>query len=228
MISPLSAAPTETAGMSRTCVQCYPPVNRELRPLRARDCRAAAFLLARAFRDNPASLALIDAHNAERREQILRRVFRGFIEATLRYGEATLAVTGSAPVGVSLVFRPGQYPYSAAAKLWLSYGPLSSGPRIAYRYALADAYLSRWHPPGAQYYLFVLGVDPAAQGRGHGGALLDGLNALADRDGLPCYLEADREDNVRLYERYGYRVTREGIVRRAQDLKIWTMTRPAA
>jgi hypothetical protein len=32
---------------------------------------------------------------------------------------------------------------------------------------------------------------------------------LCDRDGVPAYLEASKEDNVPFYARHGFRVTRE-------------------
>jgi ribosomal protein S18 acetylase RimI-like enzyme len=202
--------------------------DRELRQLRHDESREAARLLARAFRDNPSSLALIHRRDAERRHRVLGRVFRGLVEATLRYGQVTAVSAEERLVGVSLVFAPDQYPYPPRAKAWMSVGPLSSGPLIAFRYGLVDAYLRRWHPNGPHHYLFVVGVDPDEQGRGHGGVLLGNLSDRADRDGLPCYLEADREDNVRLYERYGYRITKEAIARRLDNLRFWTMTRPVS
>jgi len=44
------------------------------------------------------------------------------------------------------------------------------------------------------------GVDPAFQGRGHGGRLLRHLLARLDAAGTPCYLDTLDEQNVGLYE----------------------------
>lgn len=64
------------------------------------------------------------------------------------------------------------------------------------------------HPPQPpHWYLQTLGA--ALPGRGVGGALLrDGL-ARADAQGVPAYLESSAPGNVPVYERYGFRPTRE-------------------
>jgi ribosomal protein S18 acetylase RimI-like enzyme len=65
------------------------------------------------------------------------------------------------------------------------------------------------HPHEPHWYLNFLGVRPASQGLGIGSALLTEVLAIADRDGVPAYLEATSPDNRRLYERHGFRVTGE-------------------
>ena len=60
------------------------------------------------------------------------------------------------------------------------------------------------------WYLDMLGVDPRAQGRGYGTALLAiGLDA-ARRDGVPAFLETSSEDNVGFYEHHGFAVVGDG------------------
>lgn len=76
------------------------------------------------------------------------------------------------------------------------------------------------------WYLWALGVEPARQGQGIGGALLDAVHRLADADGLPCYLETETEDNVRFYGKRGYQVVFEGEI---VGLRLWSLLRePAA
>ena len=65
--------------------------------------------------------------------------------------------------------------------------------------------LGRAHPTEPHWYLPLIGVDPAYQGRGLGSALLRLALERCDREGMPAYLEATCEDNVRLYERHGFR-----------------------
>jgi ribosomal protein S18 acetylase RimI-like enzyme len=60
------------------------------------------------------------------------------------------------------------------------------------------------HPTEPHWYLNFIGVDPAYQGRGLGGALLNHALAVVDQDGLPAYLEATTLNNRRLYERHGF------------------------
>jgi GNAT superfamily N-acetyltransferase len=64
--------------------------------------------------------------------------------------------------------------------------------------------MSNYHPAGAHWYLPLIGVDPAHQGKGHGGALLTYALQRCDRDGLPAYLESTNPRNVPLYERHGF------------------------
>jgi ribosomal protein S18 acetylase RimI-like enzyme len=50
----------------------------------------------------------------------------------------------------------------------------------------------------------MIGVDPHAQGRGLGGALLRHAVARSDRDGVLAYLESSIPRNIPLYERHGF------------------------
>ncbi len=187
----------------------------------------AARVLARAFRDNPSSRAFLPGQDAEERVRSLWRVFRGLIEATRRHGAVHVVEGDDEIAGASLSFSPGRYPPPARAFGFLAYGPVMAGPRAALRYALADAWMRRHHLHEPHHYLFVLGVDPARQGRGVGGALLRRLSSSADHDRVPCYLETDTEDNVRLYRHHGYAVTRDETTRLLGNLRFWTMQRAA-
>jgi len=46
-----------------------------------------------------------------------------------------------------------------------------------------------------------------------------------ERDRAPCYLDADRESNVRSYERHGYAVQRQEVLL-VLDTRIWFRRRP--
>jgi ribosomal protein S18 acetylase RimI-like enzyme len=63
-----------------------------------------------------------------------------------------------------------------------------------------------FHPHEPHWYLSMLGVDPACQGRGYGSALLKAGLARCDADGLPAYLESSNPKNIPLYERFGFEV----------------------
>jgi ribosomal protein S18 acetylase RimI-like enzyme len=81
------------------------------------------------------------------------------------------------------------------------------------------------HLEAPHWYLPFIGVDPLAQGRGHGGQLLDVGASRCDADGLPAYLEASSPRNRALYERHGYQVL--GEIRSADSPPLWPMVRPA-
>ena len=64
--------------------------------------------------------------------------------------------------------------------------------------------MARYHPQEPHWHLPLIGVDPSAQGRGYGSALLAQMVARCDRDRKPAYLEATSPRNVPLYKRHGF------------------------
>ena len=60
------------------------------------------------------------------------------------------------------------------------------------------------HPTDPHWYLPLIGVDPAHQGRGHGGTLMAYALSQCDRDRAPAYLESTNPRNVSLYQRHGF------------------------
>ncbi len=73
-------------------------------------------------------------------------------------------------------------------------------------------------------YISILGVDFDKQGQGFGGQLLKGLiNISSDRD-LPLYLETETEENVRFYEKFGFKVIKK-INLPIVDHPMWEMLR---
>ncbi|WP_406180067.1 GNAT family N-acetyltransferase [Streptomyces sp. NBC_01006] len=64
-------------------------------------------------------------------------------------------------------------------------------------------------PQEPHWYLAVVGADPAAQGQGHGAALLRSGLAKADAARLPVYLESSKPSNLPFYEHFGFTVLGE-------------------
>ncbi len=58
------------------------------------------------------------------------------------------------------------------------------------------------------WVLDVLGVAPAFQRRGFGGALLEHVFRLADAGGHPCYVITHNVKNIAFYEGHGFRLIR--------------------
>jgi GNAT superfamily N-acetyltransferase len=83
--------------------------------------------------------------------------------------------------------------------------------------------MARFHPAGELWFLPLIGVDPVAQGRGLGSALLRHGLAACDRDGLPAYLEATSPRNRTLYERHGFRVVE--VIQAGSSPPMWAMLR---
>ncbi|MFK8844025.1 GNAT family N-acetyltransferase [Streptomyces sp. Ac-502] len=79
-------------------------------------------------------------------------------------------------------------------------------------------------PQEPHWYLAVIGADPAAQGQGHGAALLRSGLAQADAAGLPVYLESSKPSNVPVYEHFGF-VVREEVQLPGGGPALWAMRR---
>jgi ribosomal protein S18 acetylase RimI-like enzyme len=69
--------------------------------------------------------------------------------------------------------------------------------------------MGTYHPDEPLWYLPLIGVDPAHQGRGLGTALLQHALQRVDEERLPAYLESSNPVNIPLYVRHGFEVIGE-------------------
>jgi len=69
--------------------------------------------------------------------------------------------------------------------------------------------MEEWRPNETHWYLPFIGVDPNAQNKGIGHALMTYAVPQCDRDGLLAYLESTNPRNISLYERHGFEVMGE-------------------
>ena len=72
------------------------------------------------------------------------------------------------------------------------------------RFNALDELFDKHHPHDPHWHLAFLAVHPDQQAHGLGGVLMRRTHDELDRNGVPAYLEATNENNVRLYRRYGY------------------------
>jgi GNAT superfamily N-acetyltransferase len=110
--------------------------------------------------------------------------------------------------------------YSAVA-LWLPPGTEADGDAIVAvltetvgRERHEDTFsvlglMDEAHPRFPHWYLPWLGVDPAVQGRGLGGELIERCLEIVDEDHLPAYLETPSPRTIPFYKRYGFEITGE-------------------
>jgi GNAT superfamily N-acetyltransferase len=168
----------------------------------------AVHVLAAAFVDDPLARWLLPGNLAT------DVVFGPLVEASAAHGELAVSPDGT------------------GAAVWL---PRGAEPPVGDRQPIPDA-LDRLrtfleltearHPAGtAHLYLVLLGVVPAARGRGLGAALLRERLARADADGLPAYLEATSLRSRSLYERHGFRDAGDPI-QLPDGPSLWPMWRP--
>lgn len=64
--------------------------------------------------------------------------------------------------------------------------------------------MGEYHPAEPIWYLPLIAVDPAHQGRGLGSALMKHALAICDETQNPAYLESSNPNNMSLYERHGF------------------------
>jgi ribosomal protein S18 acetylase RimI-like enzyme len=160
----------------------------------------AAEILGRAFVRDPVVTAFFGGESVETSR--LARYFE--LECRLAfagYGEVWL---DDEELGAAIWRRPGGYPEPLSVALRLLPRYLRLFPRQFFRASRGMTRLARVHPREPHWYLFAVGVVPAATGQGRGTALLAPVLARCDAERLPAYLEASTEDNARLYERLGF------------------------
>lgn len=178
---------------------------------RGRDLDDAAMVAARAFHHDPFFEYLEPRGVA--RGRALSLFWRAAIAGTSHEAQITGArQAGGRLVGVSIVVPPGGYPFPAANQARQMAGAVRAmiqrPPALVkgFRYLLA---IEQAHPKDRLWYLFLLVVDPAVQRSGIGSQLQQGMLARADAEGLPCYLETQKPENVPYYRRFGYETERE-------------------
>lgn len=64
--------------------------------------------------------------------------------------------------------------------------------------------MADYHPNKPVWYLPLIAVDPAHQGKGLGSALMKHALAVCDETQTPAYLESSNPKNMSLYKRHGF------------------------
>jgi ribosomal protein S18 acetylase RimI-like enzyme len=166
----------------------------------------ASDVLARAFQDDPAWVWLVP--DPERRASLLPWLFRLGFDVTA----ADVYATPGRVLGASRWLPPGRQSMRIVPTIRaLLTTPLrlgmATGPFLAYGKAVEQ--LRAEVAGGAHWYLAGIGVDPPAQRRGVGSALMrPGIEGAAAA-GLPAVLLTNNEANLAFYESQGFVVVRE-------------------
>jgi GNAT superfamily N-acetyltransferase len=178
-----------------------------------------AALMGRAFQDDP--LFVHACPDPDDRARWLPWVFRWSTWKGFLFGQ-TLGTAGTLD-GVVATIAPGggEFTEEDLARFEYLRGREVVGAEVWDRaiervnpaFEPADAALHR-AVPGPHWCLDVIAVDPAAQGRGIGGALLRAVHARADADGVPIALLTYQPTNLPFYARRGYTVVCEGTAPR--------------
>ncbi len=103
--------------------------------------------------------------------------------------------------GAALWLPPGVHPDEAAVMAIMQE---AGRPERQADAAAVFEQMARCHPAEPHWYLPLIGVDPARQGRGLGSALLAHALRECDRQHVAAYLESSNPANISLYERHGF------------------------
>ena len=193
----------------------------EVRPLTSEHMDAAVGVLARGMRDNPNHIAVY-GDDPEHRVAALVRQFGTVVPMqeknalqAMRDGE-TVGVCGLAPpgecIGALFVALGGQVP------------PMSDDEAEQARIA---EWLTDWAQRDLEERHFHLGpiaADAHLQGQGIGTALMEVFDAVVDVGHDVAYLETDKPENVRFYQRFGFETIADGDVLGVPN---WFMRRAA-
>ena len=183
----------------------------------------AAGVLARGMRDNPIHIAAF-GNDPLRRMRALEHIFASLLPLmkhpplSARRGEHIVGVTGMSPPGTC---QPPPFDQLRLLPAMLRSGP-GALPRV-FRWlrAWADRDLKDRH-----WHLGPLAVEGGLQGMGIGSQIMEGFCARMDEGREVAYLETDKPENVRFYEKFGFQTKEEADVLATPN---WFMRRePAA
>ncbi|MBX3314014.1 MAG: GNAT family N-acetyltransferase [Actinobacteria bacterium] len=187
------------------------------------DRKVATATAARAFTIDP----MFDHFTRDRlhAHRILPRLLAGVVDDLVAHGDCWVADSSDGVVGIAGWSAPGTMPRGTARDAAIAARSALGALRVVHRAAGMRllAQVEKHHPAEPHWYLGLLTVDPTWQGRGLGGRLIGPGLDRADDDGLPAYLETQKESNLSWYGRHGFEVTRTIEVRGVPP--VWCLTR---
>jgi ribosomal protein S18 acetylase RimI-like enzyme len=193
-----------------------------LRELYAAELPEAAKLVARAMCDNPVDLRVFALADPARRNRALTRFFTAALRGQLRRGSIIAAYDEVTIVGAYAMTPPGD----CQPRMWekvriLPTVIIGNPPGTLVRVLSWVGEWSKRDPVESHWHLGPVAVAPEFQGRGVGTAMITDFCARLDPRAL-AYLETDKAENVRLYQRFGFKVVAEAEV---LGVRNWFMSR---
>lgn len=197
------------------------PGGSDIRRMSSADLGPVARALAEAFEQDP-HFSWIIRDDRVRLER-LEAGFRVFMSRL--WLPQDQSYTHERHIGGALWMSPGAWHVGLLAQLRMAPATVLALRRATPRLLKALNFIERKHPRSPRHwYLPIIGVAPAWQGRGFGAALLAPVLDRCDRERAPAYLEASTPRNLALYERHGFEVVEE--CRYAEDAPpLWRMWR---
>jgi ribosomal protein S18 acetylase RimI-like enzyme len=185
----------------------------------------AARLVGRGMCANPIMVWAFGIPDTERRCQALARFFVPVLHGLYRRGLILGAFRDGSLVGVCGMARPGLCQPTPLEKLRVAPSVVLGNPvGTPLRVLKWVGEWARRDPTEPHWHLGPVAVDSHLQGQGIGSAMLGDFCARMDDGRTLSYLETDKSENVRFYQKFGFAVTAKTEV---LGIPNWFMSRPA-
>ena len=171
-------------------------------PMQPNDVDEAAFVLSKAFIDTPFTAAIMGG-NTEKQRRMLQMGFKNMIGK--KPGEKVVAKDGDRIVGVMRMVKWPDCQNSIPRGLETI--PLHIfAHKVFSRFQEARRLWGAHDPKKPHWHIDPIGVFPKYQGQGVGSKLLAYYCEKVDSHDMPAYHETDQPQNVRFYQKFGYKV----------------------
>ena len=188
------------------------------------EMEAVVGLISRGMRDNPTHVAAL-GEDPGRRQKRVRRIFSKVLPVMGHFDHLLVARHPDGTIlGVLGMAAPGRCQPNAKQRMQLTLALLPLGPRALSRSLRWVGTWEKRDPEERHWHLGPVAVDAHLQGMGIGSKLMRVFCAQMDAAGEDAYLETDKPENVRFYERFGFKVVGEEDVIGVPN---WYMARPA-
>ncbi|MFQ6121696.1 MAG: GNAT family N-acetyltransferase [Dehalococcoidales bacterium] len=187
-----------------------------IEPAQPREILEASVLLSRAFATNPIQLTVFQG-----RRRAIETSFRTMLG---RFpGQVLLAKESGQTIGVMRMVEWPRCQVSPLQILTVLPSVLNALRGTLPRVLRFNSIWAKHDPKQPHWHFGPIGVLPERQGQGIGSQLLEHFCKHVDQLGEAAYLETDKPENVRLYERFGFSVSGETPV---FGVPTWFMWRP--
>ena len=182
--------------------------------------------LSRAFYDDP--LFGFFVPNLLKQSKALVSFMSSGVKDAIPFNEVWVAHTDGVVAAAAVWLPPGGYPRNVRREVMTYVRTLPTflqcGKRIPRAMALLGAVDKAHHElHGPHYYLGILGSEPKLQRAGAGSAVLAPVLERCDTEGLPAYLETQKESNIAYYARHRFELVQKIEVDGCPP--IWTLLR---
>ena len=187
--------------------------------------KPASQVISKAFFDDPLMVYLFP--KPKERKMKLESMMELLIRIGIKYGVAH--ATSSNLEGIAIWFP------SNRAKISPIMGLLNGGISYFFKLGIKAVkkqngfynYVFSKHTkliPSQHWYLSIIGINPALQGKGFSHILFDSMFNKIDKENVPCFLDTNNEKNLPVYERFGFKILEKYEVP-GTDIVNWAMIR---